>query len=359
MLALGISRHISAQSVWLIGDAIAVELAYPAINAALVEDGSQPLVIFVPASSLPAMRRRFPHETVIPRQTIAKLRRLISHKAPRLIVHLGNAPEPIAPGIAVLAVADADRLAADHVLAALPAPGNQSSLPHPAPLGWAQRLVALAIGPPIATLAELAARLGTPSTILCVGNGPSSEDRRLLDFPAPCLFRVNWIWRERGMLVRPQLVFTADPDLPERRHRPIIGFPTRRQGIAILERHVLRLRPPSSGYFFCDSIAPTADEIDQHLLPTNGALMVAVAAALQPKRIVIAGIDLYQHPFGRYPGADGAVDGYARQHNRDRDVALMRRALASFSGELIVLCDALKKALGECRSIKAEPPDSR
>jgi len=360
LLALRLSRQIPARSIWLIGDAIAVELAYPAVNAALARNGSQPLVIFVPASSLSAVQRRLPYETVVPRQKIATLRRLIGHKAPRLIIYLGDVSKVIEPEIAVLAIPDAHRLAAADVLAALPAPGNHSSPRRPARLGWAQRLVTLGIGPPITTLTELSTRLGTPSTILCVGNGPSSEDPRLLDFPAPCLFRVNWIWRERGILVMPQLVFTADPDLPDRCHRPIIGFPTRRQGFAILERHILRLRPPSSGYFFCDDIEPTADEIGKDMLPTNGALMVTMAAALQPERIVIAGIDLYQHPSGRYPGAGGeAVDGYARPHSRDCDVGLIRRALASFSGEVIVFSDALNRALGEDHSITDQPPERR
>ena len=58
--------------------------------------------------------------------------------------------------------------------------------------------------------------------------------------------------------------------------------------------------------------------------------MVVVAAALQPKRLVIAGLDLYRHPEGRYPGAT-AIDGYARGHSAACDLAVIAEALDGFS----------------------------
>ena len=51
----------------------------------------------------------------------------------------------------------------------------------------------------LAALTDWAAlndRLGRPTTILCLGNGPSSEDPRIPP-EHDCLFRVNWVWRKR------------------------------------------------------------------------------------------------------------------------------------------------------------------
>jgi hypothetical protein len=86
-------------------------------------------------------------------------------------------------------------------------------------------------------------------------------------------------------------------------------------------------------------------DFTQPVIPTNGALMVAIAAALQPKRIVIAGIDLYQHPAGRYPGDPGAY-GYASEHNAETDLAIIRRALDNCDCEAVILSDNLRQALG-------------
>jgi hypothetical protein len=60
---------------------------------------------------------------------------------------------------------------------------------------------------------------------------------------------------------------------------------------------------------------------------------------------VIAGLDLYRHPEGRYPGST-AVDGYARGHSAACDLAVIAEALERFSGELVILSPALVEALG-------------
>ena len=86
----------------------------------------------------------------------------------------------------------------------------------------------------LASLADLKARLGNPCTIICLGNGPSSEDPKLADFGDATLFRVNWNWRGRGWLTTPDVVFTADPDLPGFGRRPVIVFPTAAFGPANL-----------------------------------------------------------------------------------------------------------------------------
>ena len=73
--------------------------------------------------------------------------------------------------------------------------------------------------PEIFDLEDLRARLDSPTSILCLGNGPSSEGPQI---PKDCdsLFRVNWIWHDRKFLANPNLVFTGDPDVPPTGTKP-------------------------------------------------------------------------------------------------------------------------------------------
>ena len=80
--------------------------------------------------------------------------------------------------------------------------------------------------------------------------------------------------------------------------------------------------------------------------------MIAAAAALNPARLIIAGIDLYQHPEGRYPGDLVGTNAYSRAHTRQTDLDIIRLALAGYRGEVTILGDALQAALthaGEAR----------
>ena len=83
--------------------------------------------------------------------------------------------------------------------------------------------------------------------------------------------------------------------------------------------------------------------------------MVATAAALRPQRLVIAGIDLYSHPAGRYPGGSDAHDGYNRVHDRDVEIEMMRQALAGFTGELRLLSPILAAALAASDGLSQGP----
>ena len=329
-------------------DAAGIEAAYPAIDAALAQRPGQRLLLTVPAADLVWLRQLLPHESVAAQPGRGALERWIRKLRPALVIRIGADATHSALSrtpVAVLGFDDGRAVSMESILGALPEAMSQPAPPHD---GWkerlAERLVRLSAGPAIGSLDALRNRLGRPSTILCLGNGPSSEDPALEQAPFDCLFRVNWIWRERDLLTKPDLVFTADPDLPPERCRPIIAFPTRSAGLPILTKHVLRFRRPR-GYLFLDRLAPFADELAVEPIPTNGALMIAVAAALQPRRLVIAGVDLYRHPAGRYPGDAVALDGYGRQHSRDRDLDLIGRALGGFAGEAVILGDALKQAL--------------
>ena len=75
--------------------------------------------------------------------------------------------------------------------------------------------------------------------------------------------------------------------------------------------------------------------------------MVVLAAALQPEKIIIAGIDLFQHPEGRYPGDFSSVNRYAQAHGREEDLEVIGKALKGYHGEVEILGDTLRAALRE------------
>jgi hypothetical protein len=191
--------------------------------------------------------------------------------------------------------------------------------------------------PEIADLETLRQRLADPATILCLGNGPSSEDPSI-PRDCDCLFRVNWIWHDRDFLTKPDLVFTGDPDTPPSGSRAIVGFPTETEAQLILKGYAA----PADWFVVPNLLHKGTAHRD---VPTNGALMIAVAVALAPRRLVISGIDLYLHPQGKYPGATGDFNNYDAIHSRETDVAYMRDALSRYRGELAVLSDALRREL--------------
>ena len=67
--------------------------------------------------------------------------------------------------------------------------------------------------------------------------------------------------------------------------------------------------------------------------------------ALRPRRLVIAGIDLYRHPEGKYPGGADNEEGYAGQHRAEIDLDLIGRSLASFRGEVAILSDKSSRGI--------------
>jgi hypothetical protein len=196
--------------------------------------------------------------------------------------------------------------------------------------------------PEIADLDTLRDRLSNPASILCLGNGPTSEGP---DIPLNCdrLFRVNWVWRDRGFLIEPDVVFTGDPDAPAPGGRAIVGFPTGAEA-----QQILRNYPTPVDWFKVPSLLRGHRPRRDRFMPTNGALMIAVAVALAPRRLVISGIDLYLHPQGKYPGGAENHNTYDAIHSRETDITFMRYALSLYQGELAVLSDAL------CRELSPE-----
>ena len=187
--------------------------------------------------------------------------------------------------------------------------------------------------------------LGDPDSILCLGNGPSSESDAVHDVRFDRLLRVNWIWSDRARHVSPDVVFTADLDPPPVEPTPTICFPTRQDANRILASYVLRRIPlPSAYWIFPELPSESVTKTWSHR-PTNGAIMVAAAVQLRPKRLAIAGIDLYLHPDGKYPGSRDEPNSYDSIHDRDVDLDFIIAALRGFTGEVEILSPQLRSTL--------------
>jgi 3-deoxy-D-manno-octulosonic-acid transferase len=190
-------------------------------------------------------------------------------------------------------------------------------------------------------------RLGHPRTILCLGNGPSSELPQLREIKHDCLMRVNWRWKERGFLAEPEVVFVGDVATLHKLSPCIFGFWSIRQELGWLLRHLLVRGPGTIEYFTMERISSLIRDQDWHARPTNGALMIVAAAALQPERLIIAGMDLFLHADGKYPGDLRSPNEYARVHSRNVDLKIMQTALKEYQGKLVILSEALRQSLAE------------
>lgn len=196
------------------------------------------------------------------------------------------------------------------------------------------------------SLDAVRAALGPCDTILCLGNGPSSEDPRLSDVSFDWLFRVNCSWRTRGRLVHPQMVFLGDPRCLRLVDGCLFAFRTVEEEARLLTDRLLHGRPRHLRFLTVERLPVSINERPWPARPTNGAVMIATAAALQPKRLVIAGVDLFQHPSGAYPGDAATANDYLLMHDRETEVAVVDEALGRFRGEVTVLSDALARGLG-------------
>lgn len=206
----------------------------------------------------------------------------------------------------------------------------------------------------IATLEELKAELDQPETILCLGNGPSSEDPRLAELPYDALFRVNHFWQERGFLTEPQLVFTGLRAAIKAVSDPVIfAFQTREEEAKLMLKC---LSLPRRIAFATAERLGVMDFGDFGVFtPTNGAVMLATAVALQPKRLIVAGMDLFQHPAGSYPGDSTTPNAYTVLHDRDTELAFILSRLDRFEGELTILSEILDGHWQTHRKAATEP----
>ena len=190
----------------------------------------------------------------------------------------------------------------------------------------------------------LTERLGNPQTILCLGNGPSSEDPRLNDVAYDAVFRVNHSWMERSLFTKADVVFTGGQTTMLAVKSAILGLQD-----TVGEKAMLMTRGPGMlmapiQYFVMNRLGSflTDFDWDRHR-PTNGAAMIAMAMALKPKRLVIAGVDLFQHPAGIYPGDKSTPNAYTPAHTLDKELAFMFLHLDRFAGEVEIIGDVLDR----------------
>jgi 3-deoxy-D-manno-octulosonic-acid transferase-like protein len=204
-------------------------------------------------------------------------------------------------------------------------------------------------------------RLQCPNTILCLGNGPSSEDPRLFDINYDALLRVNHRWLERGMLAEPDMVFVGSPLTTARIRSCVFGFRTIAWESEMMLRHLLLDRSVRRlEYFTYERVSPFLNDGAWPCAPTNGAVMVATAVGLQPRRLILAGIDLFHDARGRYPGDTLGENDYPQMHSRNVDVEILARVLADYHGETVILNEPLREALSaRCGSARSTAPSWR
>ena len=198
-------------------------------------------------------------------------------------------------------------------------------------------------------------RLGRPRVVLCLGNGPSSEDPRLSELGHDCLMRVNWRWRERALLTRPDMVFVGDADTIYKAPRCVFGLWNRSIESAMLLRHLVTRGPGRMEYVTLERLSPLIGGRVWPARPTNGALMIVAAAGLSPERLIISGMDLFRHPQGPYPGETLARNQYARAHSPQVDMAIIDLALRDYPGEVVILSDILRESLAQYREEHGVP----
>ncbi|SNB70364.1 hypothetical protein SAMN07250955_107179 [Arboricoccus pini] len=209
----------------------------------------------------------------------------------------------------------------------------------------------------VETLEELRQRLGGPQNIICLGNGPSSEDPRLADFAFDCCFRVNHSWATRGFLTTPDMVFTGAKQsierLPEQR---LFGFFSIESERDILGRFTATSR--KLDYATAERLGSTDFSRFGFYRPTNGAVMIAVAVALRPARLIVGGIDLFRHPAGTYPGDTSTPNAYAAPHAPDLELDFILDMLESLEGEIVIVGDVLREEWDKRQQARARQSPS-
>lgn len=200
----------------------------------------------------------------------------------------------------------------------------------------------------IPTLEALRSALGDPECILCLGNGPSSEDPRLQQLNSNAVFRVNHKWLQRGYFTQADMIFTGSKSTVKAyRGESIFGFQT----LASEEKMLAKcLWIPRKIRYACAESLGTVDFASFGVFrPTNGVIMLATAVALAPQKLVIAGIDLFQHPTGSYPGDASTPNAYTLGHDRDTEQRVILEILAQYRGELVIMSEVLDTKWREFR----------
>ena len=194
-------------------------------------------------------------------------------------------------------------------------------------------------------LAALREALGHPEVIWALGNGPSSEDPTLASAAYDSLFRVNHSWKARGFLSQPEVVFTGlRGTVAAVPGNTLLIFQREADFEALLPRCAFL---PGRRCFMTAEQLGLFPDTGGVFRPTNGAIMIAVAVALAPKRLRIAGMDLFAHPAGAYPGDEATPNAYTVAHDRQDELSFLVTQLAHYEGTLETTSPVLKAALAE------------
>lgn len=190
---------------------------------------------------------------------------------------------------------------------------------------------------------ELEERLKSPKVILCLGNGPSSEDPMLENIKHDALFRVNHSWLKRKVLADPDVVFTGGRPTMRVVRASIFGLPTPDSEERLMLVRAYHPLVGSTEFFNVGDVIASLRQFDWgHLRPTNGANMLAAAIALKPEKLVVAGIDLFQHPEGSYPGDVSTPNAYSPGHSRETELAYILQLFSEFHGEIVIVGNILR-----------------
>jgi len=194
-------------------------------------------------------------------------------------------------------------------------------------------------------LPALREALGHPKVIWALGNGPSSEDPTLASAAYDSLFRVNHSWKARGFLSQPEVVFTGlRGTVAAVPGNTLLIFQREADFEALLPRCAFL---PGRRRFMTAEQLGLFPDTGGVFRPTNGAIMIAVAVALAPKRLRIAGMDLFAHPAGAYPGDEATPNAYTVAHDRQDELSFLAAQLAHYEGTLETTSPVLKTALAE------------
>jgi len=336
------------------------------------------------------IRRSFPnHESMtVPRERWWAIRLAFRATRPRAIIHIGD-PSHVPPFLAQYAQtlgmrmvfveqmseAKSERLfrvsepgssgaesctddisrAADDVMRAIvprgPQSGDASTRSRIGLKNWlfSRRLVHPVVcfrSRRIETLDALRQRLDRPDTIACLGSGPSAEDPRLLDLKFDCSFRANLRWLDRGFLDNPDIIFSFRADAVRARPGAIIAARSIKSARQVLVgRYPLRVFSRVVEYLVLEELPLALIHRPGDFVPSTGALMLDLAVALKPKRVIVAGFDLFSHPGGAYPGDSTVPNAFAFDHDREFEVDCVAHVLEHFDGEVVIIGDILRERL--------------
>ena len=90
----------------------------------------------------------------------------------------------------------------------------------------------------------------------------------------------------------------------------------------------------TTGFERCPSPPPAYDKVPAHALVSP------------PRRLVIAGIDLFADPAGSYPRQIDIPNAYVPVHDREAELSIIRAALDRHTGEAKIIGDVLCERLG-------------